>query len=197
MSDSRAGCLSLVGGALALDFANTVSERGTPQAVEHLQQPRHVVDWAVHAGAVLPSAEARLREAEAPDGPHLLAEARDLRDAIHALGQALARGRPPPEAEAGVVLRFAQRALGSARLEPAPDGGYRPGFAAAPAADALLGPVAWSMLEVLEEGRFERLKECPGCGWLFRDRSKNNSRRWCDMATCGNLAKGRRHRARR
>ncbi|HEY5725132.1 MAG TPA: CGNR zinc finger domain-containing protein, partial [Methylomirabilota bacterium] len=29
------------------------------------------------------------------------------------------------------------------------------------------------------------------------DGTKNRSRRWCDMATCGNRAKGRRHYERR
>ena len=40
-----------------------------------------------------------------------------------------------------------------------------------------------------------RLKRCenPRCGWLFVDRSRNRSRRWCEMATCGNRAKARRH----
>jgi predicted RNA-binding Zn ribbon-like protein len=42
---------------------------------------------------------------------------------------------------------------------------------------------------MLREGQFERVRQCPECGFLFFDRSKNNSRRWCDMATCGNRAK--------
>jgi predicted RNA-binding Zn ribbon-like protein len=32
----------------------------------------------------------------------------------------------------------------------------------------------------------------PGCGWVFYDRSKNRSRRWCEQATCANLMKVRR-----
>ncbi len=46
----------------------------------------------------------------------------------------------------------------------------------------------------LRENR-ERLKRCenPRCGWLFVDRSRNRSRRWCEMATCGNRAKAKRH----
>ena len=77
--------------------------------------------------------------------------------------------------------------------------GYALDFSAAPAETALLGPIAWSAVDLLRSGRFERVKRCPGpgCGWLFFDHSKNNSRRWCDMATCGNRTKGRRHRARR
>jgi predicted RNA-binding Zn ribbon-like protein len=41
-----------------------------------------------------------------------------------------------------------------------------------------------------------RLGICPpgehGCGWLFLDRSKNGSRRWCTMAACGGQAKAQR-----
>jgi len=46
---------------------------------------------------------------------------------------------------------------------------------------------------------WSRIKACPGpdCGWVFHDRSRNGSRRWCDMAACGNRAKGSAFRARR
>ena len=54
---------------------------------------------------------------------------------------------------------------------------YRPG-----AAVALL--VSDAML---------RVKSCPTCGWFFLDVSKNRSRRWCSMDTCGAVAKARRY----
>ncbi|MGO9080710.1 MAG: CGNR zinc finger domain-containing protein [Streptosporangiaceae bacterium] len=41
-----------------------------------------------------------------------------------------------------------------------------------------------------------RIRECPGdgtCGWLFLDHSKNATRQWREMRTCGNRAKARRH----
>jgi predicted RNA-binding Zn ribbon-like protein len=43
-----------------------------------------------------------------------------------------------------------------------------------------------------------RIKTCRAgdCGWKFLDESRNRSRRWCDMAVCGNLAKTRQYRAR-
>ena len=36
---------------------------------------------------------------------------------------------------------------------------------------------------------------CAGdnCGWFFLDTSRNQSRRWCEMETCGNKAKARAH----
>jgi predicted RNA-binding Zn ribbon-like protein len=43
-----------------------------------------------------------------------------------------------------------------------------------------------------------RLKACRGadCRWVFIDGSRTTSRRWCDMAACGNRAKGETFRAR-
>jgi predicted RNA-binding Zn ribbon-like protein len=47
-------------------------------------------------------------------------------------------------------------------------------------------------------GEWPRLKVCgsPDCRWAFVDGTRNRSRRWCDMAGCGNRAKNRawRHR---
>ena len=47
--------------------------------------------------------------------------------------------------------------------------------------------------------RLTQVRECADdtCGWLFLDLSKNASRRWCNMADCGNRAKARRYRARK
>lgn len=38
-----------------------------------------------------------------------------------------------------------------------------------------------------------RIKRCanPNCSHLFLDTSKNNSRAWCNMKTCGNIMKAR------
>lgn len=42
-----------------------------------------------------------------------------------------------------------------------------------------------------------RLCEAETCRWLFLDDTRNQRRRWCDMATCGSRAKMRSYRARR
>jgi predicted RNA-binding Zn ribbon-like protein len=59
--------------------------------------------------------------------------------------------------------------------------------------------VTAAALALLRNPPAGRIKTCPGenCGWKFLDRSKNRSRRWCDMAVCGNIAKAREYRARK
>lgn len=51
---------------------------------------------------------------------------------------------------------------------------------------------------ILNSGSQARVRRCAdeSCGRLFIDESRNRSRRWCDMASCGNLAKVRRYRQR-
>ncbi len=51
----------------------------------------------------------------------------------------------------------------------------------------------------MADGTWTRLKACSRdvCGWLFYDRSRNRSARWCQMAVCGNRTKTRAYRTRR
>ena len=44
---------------------------------------------------------------------------------------------------------------------------------------------------LLTAADMRRLKECPGCGWLFIDHTRAGNRRWCSMDTCGSRAKMR------
>ena len=62
----------------------------------------------------------------------------------------------------------------------------------------VLGRIARSAADLLTSGSLERVKVCDAhdCGWFFVDVSRNRSRRWCDMAGCGNRVKARRYRER-
>lgn len=48
-------------------------------------------------------------------------------------------------------------------------------------------------------GTTHRFRICANddCRWAFEDTSRAGRRRWCDMSSCGNAAKARRHRARK
>jgi predicted RNA-binding Zn ribbon-like protein len=66
-----------------------------------------------------------------------------------------------------------------------------------PAVDEPLARALASVLSIaygaIFDGRWERLKICPGehCGWAFYDHSRNKSGRWCSMSVCGGRAKAR------
>ena len=54
-------------------------------------------------------------------------------------------------------------------------------------------PIIKSAYDLLISDSKSRIKECTNCGWLYLDRSKNNSRLWCNMKTCGNTIKIKRY----
>ena len=55
-----------------------------------------------------------------------------------------------------------------------------------------------ALLRAMARPTWPRFKACRGddCRWVFVDGSRNSSRRWCDMANCGNRAKVATFRAR-
>ena len=79
------------------------------------------------------------------------------------------------------------------------DNGYRWSWDGNRRLERPIWPILRDVAELLTTPELTHVKLCPGrdCGWLFIDRSKNQSRRWCSMAICGSRDKMRRLHARR
>lgn len=62
-----------------------------------------------------------------------------------------------------------------------------------------LGQILVQLHSLATAGQLERVKICADsdCRWIFLDRSKPGSRRWCSSTGCGNRQKTRAYRARR
>ena len=211
MADSLAGTMRLVGGDPALDFVNTVGgrrARGGPSGAGSVVQDDKLggyddlLAWARHAalldeeGARALARGGRRRPGEASA---VLSQAVSTREALHRTLVSLMRGETPRARDLSTLnmeitaLRARERLVPGAeglRWEPAETGGRL---------DAVLWPVWRAAAALLTSGDVSRLRECggEGCGWLFLDRSRNRSRRWCTMEDCGNVSKVRRFRQRR
>jgi predicted RNA-binding Zn ribbon-like protein len=127
-----------------------------------------------------------------------LERARQLRELLFSLFSAAARGKTLPEAP---LARF-NDALASAlgHLQVALEGRKaRWRWSGGEDLERVLWPVARSAAELLTSDGLGRVRECSGrgCAWLFLDRSRNGTRRWCDMSVCGNREKVRRFKERR
>lgn len=74
-------------------------------------------------------------------------------------------------------------------------------WAGSPGAMLIPDRLAHAAVDLVRTADLAQLRICPvdegGCGWLFLDRSRNRSRRWCAMEDCGTLAKSRRLTTRR
>ncbi len=198
-AESRAGSLTLIGGELALDFTNTVSGRAGEEEQEHLRSAANLVAWAGHARVMTPEASARLKlrvEADTALAEALLSRALTLREALYRIGAAYAAGGGPEETAVAATARAYADCIAQARLIPNDASFVWSWDAEATPTSAVLGPIALSGLTLVTQSDVGRIKQCGGrgCGWLFFDRTKNRSRRWCEMEVCGNRAKVRRHR---
>jgi predicted RNA-binding Zn ribbon-like protein len=188
------------GGALCLDFCNSGSGIKGSRQEEWIATFTDLMDWLEAAGALSKSQAAKLRAAGA-DSPqaaqHLLARAIEFREALARVLLARTEGRAAAGEDLRIIDAQYARTAPFARLAPTPEGFAWSLDTAAPALDAALRPVVESAVELLTSSKLARLRRCgsPTCYWLFLDETRNCSRRWCEMASCGNLMKVRRHRA--
>lgn len=185
----------LSGDHLAVNFANTVSQRHSDHPIERLVDYRSFVWFARQSGLLTAAAAARLIAwgARAPEAARrLLVDIQRLRDALYRILAAVASARPPTAADLDVL----DAAAGRLRLGPDLGWHWRAGDEAP---DAPLGPIVAAALALLTDRQRRPLRICGAddCLWLFLDVSKNGTRRWCDMKSCGNRMKARRFLARR
>ncbi len=188
--------LDLIGGALCLDFVNTVDEDGGNRVHDYLTNYAELLIWARHSGALTPQVARQLIRAAGRrplEARRVHQRALELRSVLHRTFVAQSRGRRPRPEDLTILNQHLGEAFSRAKLTPAQgrcdwdweggEGDLR----------LVLHPVVRSAAELLTSNPPARVSGCISCGWLFVDRSKNHSRRWCSMRDCGNRAKARRH----
>ncbi len=192
-----------LGQQLALDFVNTVGGMRGVRPNEHLHVYGDLLSFARQAGAITDGEAARLAD-EARRHPRsaqaAFAAAIELREALYRLFLARTQGGAPDGADLATVNAALARALAHRRLAPAGEalvlGWEEPG-----SLDAPLWRIADAAAQLLASDDAARVRVCGmfeegECSWLFLDRTKGRTRRWCSMKDCGNRAKARRHYAR-
>jgi len=203
MTDSSAEVFRIVGGHPALDLVNTVSPR-MAGGQDHLCGPSGLLAWSRRI-EILTDDEVSAVSAAWGSRPGLgesaLRATVEIREATYSVLAARLSDSPPPQGSEfeQLMLRWAAAAARSA-LVPGADG----------VADLVVGTAPARMIpdrlvaaavELLRTVELRQLRACPiddgGCGWLFLDRSRNGSRRWCSMEDCGTRVKIRKLSERR
>jgi predicted RNA-binding Zn ribbon-like protein len=191
--------LTLLGGELCLDFANTAEWHASNDPLEHLYSYGDLLAWAEHAEIVDSEMAGRLlgRAAEHPEEAQRVYEAAiQLREAIYGIFTAISHGEEPSQIGLDRLNADLARWLPHTRIVDL-DGRYIWQWAGLDdELECPLWPVIRSAVGLLTSGQLERVGQCAderGCGWLFLDTSRNRSRRWCSMDDCGNRAKAKRY----
>ena len=196
VAGSRAQWVTVLGERLCLDLVNSSTWEADAVADEAFTMPVDVVDWAERAHLLSPAIARRWRARFARNPASagtLVTDLRACRHAVRLLCDAAIHDRTPPPRARGAINACLRKGkpgrLGAngSRLCYEPLGNDLGTW--------LLHRVATSTVELLLSDDRAALRSCPGvrCGWLFLDRTRGRTRRWCRMETCGNRAKARRH----
>ena len=180
----------------AFDFLNTL-ELDDGALVERLTSLEAAAAWLVGAhvvgdpGAITAIATSDTDREAALE--RLVTTRTALRDVAHAVAHQRAPSRQAIE-EVNRALRSRERV----ELVAAEDGVRLGHSHVGDVIDDVLARLAEPIVREIGSGHDDRVRVCANdaCRWIFYDESRSGRRRWCDMATCGNRAKARRHRER-
>ena len=125
----------------------------------------------------------------------VLRHAIEVREAMFRIFFALSAETLPQESDLGTLNEALSEAMAQARIVRSQNGFSWDWAGKKDALARPLWPVVRLAAELLTSVELNKVRICAAedCSWLFLDTSKNHSRRWCDMNTCGNRAKARKH----
>jgi predicted RNA-binding Zn ribbon-like protein len=187
----------LTAGDLGLDFVNTLEYHEGPVREDVLTSWPELVDWAVNAGLVTPQVAAGWRAVGTKNpraAKSVFRRALLLRDCLYRIVTALLAERHPAADDLRLFNDFLAEAQAAVVLRAAPGGLVFDLPVSVERPMSLLGPVVTAAARLLTSPEtVARIRRCDmeTCRQFFVDRSKNHSRRWCDMKLCGNRAKAR------
>jgi len=195
------GDFELTGGSLCLDFANTLGDRPR-SSNEHLGDYGDLIRFSRQAG-VLSAADLDEIERMAEEHPRsaraTFKRAIDLREILYRIFSSLARRETPEAEDIQSLNSVLHKALRRLELQVQAGALQWAWDETAPSLDRPIWLIVRSAANLLTSEEAISTRECASetCSWLFVDRSRTRRRRWCDMSTCGNRAKARRHYQRR
>lgn len=186
--------LELVGGELCLDFVNTINSRVNLEH-DYLTQYSDLVGWATKVGVLSPTQANQLEKRAKQDkeeADRTISTAKSIRELLHRIFSNAVKRSEPHKKDLEMFVTALGEAVSRGHLIKK-DNRYQTLWKLDETFDAVLLPILYSAGQLLHSEDLQRVKECPGCRWLFLDVSKNQSRRWCSMNTCGVRDKMRRY----
>lgn len=186
-------------GDLSLNFSNTMEWHGSSKPRENLKSYSDLITWGLKAGLLSESLAQQLNQTaidRPQDAEKIHSHAIRFREAIYRIFSDHSAGSPIREDDLSLLNEVVSQVMSHLRLT-AKDSQFQWQLPSTIRdANLILWPVARAAADLLTSDKANRIRMCEddrGCGYLFIDQTKNHSRRWCSMESCGNRAKARRH----
>ena len=186
-----------LGGDLCLNFVNTVEFRDSDARHEFVQSYDHALAWCRKNALIADKEGARLENAASErqtEAETAYQAVLDLRETLYRIFTSVIAEEQPA---AGDLARLNEALAAAPRCVAVDDHGFQWTWAQSDEFTRILAPITLAAAELLTSDQLQWVRQCPNCGWLFLDTSRNHSRRWCSMDFCGSQAKSRRQYERR
>lgn len=198
MSDATTEKFDFVGNNICLDFVNTVHDRVTSTRRDDFTSYDDLVAWSRLVGTVT-AGEAEQLLARARQHPeeavHVFKRATEQRELIYRIFAAIAQERDPAPSDLAHLSKLFADVMSRACITLHDNTFTWDCTEKETTLESLLWPIIRAAAELLTSSDLHLARQCAAddCTWLFLDTSKNHSRRWCDMKSCGNRTKVSKH----
>lgn len=194
MSKKTIENILLAGDSLCFDFINTVGSRKKSELKNFLTSYDDFLKWC-NRTEILPEVNTTPLKKYAKQFPakaeSALKKIISIRETLHLLFSSIANGKEPDKNTTKQFNSYLSTSL--AKLELIFEKN-KYSLKLVNNENDLVGP-AWfiikSAYDILTNTDVNRIKECPSCGWVFLDKTKNNIRRWCNPHLCGSREKAK------
>ncbi len=186
-----------LGGNICLDFINTRDYFHCNPCTDSLTDYAKLIAWCWQSGLITEIDGERLiadADTQRSAAAAALEAALVLRDALYRILTAKIMGDSPVPPDL-VLMNHAL--VGRRRIIQQDAAGFDWTWTQPVDLPHVIAPIAFEAALLLTSDQLQRVRQCPNCGWLFVDTSRNHSRRWCSMDICGSQVKSRRQYQRR
>ncbi|HEY7286100.1 MAG TPA: CGNR zinc finger domain-containing protein [Vicinamibacterales bacterium] len=185
---------TLSGGHPVLDFVNSIDDWTVAGARDYLEEFGDARQFAEAVGLISRNEARLLERAPAAASARELSFLKRLRASLERILRASLDKRTTSGEDLAMLRQGLVEAARRTELLPGADGSVSRRISAEASGPSTLRlRIVESARALLSSDSVRQVKACPTCGWFFLDVSKNHSRVWCSMDTCGARAKARRY----
>ena len=184
--------MPLDGGILCLDFVNSVHDRKKAPLKDYFSNAGDILMWGKRAGIVNESSFgilAKKIDSGTQDLTGFHKKAIELRELLYGIFLKIVRRSGILQSELTSFNEFLSSYFNAVTVKFENGNFFESWKWKGEDLNRILLSVIKSSHELMLSGRLDRVKECPNCGWLFLDTTKNGKRKWCSMKSCGSGVK--------
>jgi predicted RNA-binding Zn ribbon-like protein len=184
------GTYKLIGEEICFDFVNTISWPETEREHDWLHSAENFIKWASSTGIINKRQALKMQSQSNAALNQQMKEVFSIRKELYLILTAFAFEK---KTDASVIRKLDILFHKIVKTRHIDTGNCEWVWDEPATLPEVLNPVIWNAVYVITELDHSRIKHCDTCNWLFYDKTKNKSRRWCDMDDCGSRDKALRY----